>query len=70
MGEVVECVTIGNEKFDVSNQLEIFVKEGGELLSCGTCLKSRQMDETAACPISTIYVCIEMVEWADKTVTF
>jgi len=70
MGEAVECETIGNEKFDVSNQLEIFVEEGGELLACGTCLKSRQLDETAACPISTMIDCVEMVEWADKTVTF
>ncbi len=70
MGEAVECETIGDEKYDVKGQLNTFVKEGGELLACGTCLKSRQLDETAACPISTMHDCVEMVEWADKTVTF
>ena len=69
MGEAVECEEIGNEEFDVSNKLEKFVDEGGELLACGTCLKSRKMDEDTACPISTMVDCVETVEWADKVVT-
>jgi len=28
------------------------------------------MDDTVACPISTMIDCVEMVEWANKTVTF
>lgn len=44
----------------------------GSLLSCGTCLNLRVMDEFSACPISTMNDCVETVEleWADKTVTF
>ncbi len=70
MGEAVECETLVHEKWDVAGQLEIFHKAGGEILACGTCLKSRQMDETAACPISTMIDCVNLVTWADKTVTF
>ena len=45
-------------------------EQGGELLACGTCLKSRQLEDHTACPISTMFDCVEMVEWADKVVTF
>jgi sulfur relay (sulfurtransferase) complex TusBCD TusD component (DsrE family) len=70
MGEAVECEGLHHEKYDVAGQLATFVKEGGAILACGTCLKSRQMDESDACPISTMVDCLKVVEWADKTVTF
>lgn len=43
---------------------------GGELLACGTCLKSRNMDGSDVCPLSTMIDCLKLVDWADKTVTF
>lgn len=70
MGEAVECETLTHEKFDVAGQVREFSEVGGEILACGTCLKSRNMNETNVCPISTMIDCVEMVEWADKTVTF
>lgn len=42
----------------------------GELFSCGTCLKSRLLDETSSCPVSTMEDCMKVVEWAEKMVTF
>ena len=70
MGEAVECEGITHEKFDVAGQLKTFIEAGGEILACGTCLKSRKMEGTEACPLSTMIDCVQMVEWADKTVTF
>ena len=70
MGEAVECEGLTHEKFNVDEQLKAFVAEGGEILACGTCLKSRQLSSTEACPISTMVDCVEMVVWADRTVTF
>ncbi len=70
MGESVEIETLTHEKFDVSAQVAAFISSGGEILACGTCLKSRHMESTDACPISTMNDCIEMVEWADKVVSF
>lgn len=70
MGEAVECETLSHEQYDVAGQLNAFIEAGGEILACGTCLKSRQLDETAACPISTMQDCLDMVMWADKTLTF
>lgn len=70
MGEAVECEGLTHETYNVDAQIKAFVKAGGELLACGTCLKSRQLDEKTACPISTMVDCVEMVEWADRVITF
>lgn len=70
MGEAVECESVHHKNYDVAEQLATFIKAGGEILACGTCLKSRQLDGSDACPISTMVDCLKLVEWADKTVTF
>lgn len=70
MGEAVECEGLVTEKFDVDGQLQQFVEANGEVLACGTCLKSRQLGGSDVCPISTMNDCVDMVEWADKVVTF
>lgn len=70
MGEAVECEGRTHWMYNVDEQLKAFVEVGDEILACGTCLKSRQLDGTEACPISTMNDCVELVEWADKMVTF
>jgi len=70
MGEAVECEGLTHEKYNVDEQLKIFVSIGGEILACGTCLKSRQLSGTDTCPLSTMMDCVNMVTWADKVVTF
>ena len=70
MGEAVECESISEGKYNVNEQLNKFVEVNGHILACGTCLKSRQLESTEACPMSTMIDCVEMVLWADKVVTF
>ncbi|MBN1962055.1 MAG: DsrE family protein [Deltaproteobacteria bacterium] len=70
MGEAVECEGLHHEKFNVDDQLATFCDAGGEILACGSCLKTRQMSASDACPISTMVDCLNVVLWADKTVTF
>jgi uncharacterized protein involved in oxidation of intracellular sulfur len=70
MGEAVECEGLTHAKYNVDEQLKLFISIGGEILACGTCLKSRQLNSTEACPISTMIDCVNMVTWADKVVTF
>jgi len=70
MGEAVECEGLVHEKFNVDEQMKTFVKVGGEILACGTCLKSRHLNGSDSCPISTMTDCVNLVEWADKTLTF
>ncbi|WP_223669870.1 DsrE family protein [Kangiella shandongensis] len=70
MGAGVEVERINGEKFNASAELEDFVANGGLVLACGTCIKSRNQDSSELCPLSTMNDCVEMVKWADKTVTF
>jgi uncharacterized protein involved in oxidation of intracellular sulfur len=70
MGEAVECEGLSHHTYNVDEQLKAFVNSGGEILACGTCLKSRQLNSTEACPISTMVDCVDLVVWADKMVTF
>ena len=70
LGEAVECEQLIHEKYNVAEQLKTFVEDRGAVLACGTCLKSRNMEGSEACPISTMNDCLEMVVWADKVVTF
>ncbi len=70
MGEAVEIENLTHEQYNVAEQVKAFYEAGGEILACGTCLISRNLDGTDVCHISTMIDCIEMVEWADKVVTF
>ncbi|HJV17384.1 MAG TPA: DsrE family protein [Bacillales bacterium] len=70
MGEAVECEAIIHEKFNTAKEMAKFIEIGGVILACGTCIKSRQLEDQTVCPISTMNDCIEMVEWAEKAITF
>ena len=70
MGEAVEIENLHHDKYDVAAQVDELHQAGGELLACGTCLKSRSLGGSEVCPLSTMNDCVDMVEWADKTVTF
>jgi len=70
MSAGVEIEAVKHDKYDIPLQLHEFLKLGGVLFACGTCIKSRNQSETEVCPISTMNDCVELVEWADKMVTF
>ena len=40
----VECEKIVDDKFNVLEQMKLFVNNGGEILACGTCLKIRNLE--------------------------
>lgn len=70
MSAGVEIVELEHEKYNAKAQLAAFAENGGTLLACGTCLKSRQQDGNQTCPISTMQDCLDMVTWAERVVTF
>ena len=70
MSAGVEIESITHEKFNAKKQIDQYVENGGAVLACGTCIKTRGQEGTDVCPISTMVDCLGMVEWADKTVTF
>ncbi len=70
MVEAVEIESLSHKKFDVQAQVKAFLDIGGEMLACGSCLKSRAMEGSDCCPISTMVDCLDVVVWADKVLTF
>jgi uncharacterized protein involved in oxidation of intracellular sulfur len=47
-----------------------FDELGGVALSCGTCLRIRQMDAGAICPMSTMDDLVRLTEESDRVLTF
>ena len=70
LGSAVEIEGIQNERFDVQKALLRFGELGGKAQSCGTCLRSRQMEAAAVCPISTMDELVRLTEEADRVLTF
>lgn len=70
INEGVEAEEIQNEKYNVKEQINAFIQNGGKLLACGTCLKSRKKEGSSVCPISTMQDLLKMVEESDKMITF
>ncbi len=70
MSAGVEIESITHEKFNAKNQIDDFINSKGIVLACGSCIKARNSEGTDVCPISTMNDCIEMVEWADRVITY
>lgn len=70
MGEAVECELIQDEKYTTPKEMKKYLDADGILFACGTCIKSRKLEDQTVCPISTMDDCVDLVEWADKVVTF
>jgi uncharacterized protein involved in oxidation of intracellular sulfur len=68
-GKGVESESIDTEDFNVIEQMRSFVKGGGVILACGTCLKIRQSEGSETCPMSTLADLYEIVKESEKIVT-
>lgn len=65
----VESEKLIDEKFNVLEQMQAFVNEGGEILACGTCLKIRNSDGSELCPVSTMKDLYEIIRDSDKVIS-
>lgn len=70
MSKGVEVEDIKDAKYDVRGQIELFMQNNGQMLACGTCLKSREKGSSDVCPISTMQDLLKLVEESDKVLTF
>ena len=70
LGSAVDIANIGDERFDVQKLLVRFDELGGVALSCGPCLRIREMDATALCPMSTMDDLVRLTEEADRVLNF
>ncbi|MFZ2322633.1 MAG: DsrE family protein [Ignavibacteriaceae bacterium] len=65
----VECENLIDDKFNVKEQMQLFVDNGGEILACGTCLKIRNSEGSELCPLSTMKDLYEVIRDSDKVVS-
>lgn len=70
MAKGVECEKLDTEQFKVTEQMQSFVDECGEILACGTCLKLRHSEGTELCPLSTMKDLYDMIKESDRVVSF
>jgi sulfur relay (sulfurtransferase) complex TusBCD TusD component (DsrE family) len=70
MGKGVEYQNISTDKFKTVEQAEDFVKSGGKIYACGSCIKLRNQAGTEMCPINTMKDMYEIIKESDKVVTF
>lgn len=66
----VEIEDIESDKYNVKEQTGSFIANGGQMLACGTCLKARQKEGSAVCPVSTMKDLLKLVEESDRILTF
>jgi len=70
MGKGVEYQKVSTEKFNTVEQADKFLKSGGKIYACGSCIKSREQESSEICPISTLKDMYEIVKESEKVVTF
>ncbi|MEJ2180434.1 MAG: DsrE family protein [Gammaproteobacteria bacterium] len=70
LGKGVECEQLDTDQFKVTEQINSFVKEDGEIFACGTCLEVRQAKSSEVCPLSTMQDLYEIVSDSDRVVSF
>lgn len=70
IGRGVDYQRGSTAKFDATGQGEEFLRAGGALFACGTCLKSRSRGGSDLCPISTMKDLYEIVKESDRVVSF
>jgi uncharacterized protein involved in oxidation of intracellular sulfur len=69
LGKGVES-EVEHPKFNVKEELAKYLEAGGEIYACGSCMKSRKMESTNTCPISTMKDLHEIIKDSDKVLTF
>ena len=70
LGKGVESFNLKHERFNVQEQLSLFLENGGELVACGVCLEVRNSKDGATCPVGSMNNLYELVSWADRVVSF
>jgi len=65
----VEAESLDTDKFKVTEQIQEFVDNGGQILACGTCLKIRNSEGSEICPLSTMNDLYQLIKESDKVIS-
>jgi len=70
LGKGVESEDLGTEAFNTREQMQNFMRNGGSILACGSCLAIRESGGSEMCPVSTMKDLYELIMVSDKVLTF
>ena len=70
LAQGVEIANLQNKKYNILQKIEEFVAEGGKIMSCTTCIQSRNMEKNDLCPLSTLQDLYSLIQSSDKVLTF
>ncbi len=70
LGKGVEVEKLVEENKDIKTQIDKLLDNGGEMLGCGTCLKSRNNDDPKVCKFSTMGDLYEIIRKSKIVLTF
>jgi len=69
-GRGVEAEELDTEQFKVTEMMQSFVENGGQIFACGTCLKLRTREGTERCPVSNMRTMLDIIQESDRVLTF
>lgn len=70
VGKGVEAELLDAENFAISQQMKDFIKTGGKIFACGTCLKLRNAGPTDVCPLAGLKDMHAIIKGSERVVTF
>ena len=75
LGKGVEALTISTLTYDVTEQYELFLEQGGRMIGCGICCETREdempnLKESLKCEIGSMQQLYEVVKESDKVLNF
>ncbi len=70
LGKGVELEKAGTKQFNIKEQADAFLKAGGLIVGCGTCMQLRGQDSTKVCPIGCLDDMYDIVRQSDRVVCF
>ncbi len=70
IGQGVTFESVGAAPFDVNGQVQTFLRTGGKLLACGTCLEIHGIKPTELYRVSTLKDVYEILRESDRVLSF
>lgn len=70
LGKGVELDSMEQKNANIKEQTDMFLKSGGKILACGTCLQSRNNNSPKVCSVSTMSDLYEMIRKSKVVLTF
>ena len=75
LGKGVEAMSVSTFKFNIQEQVELFLQHGGVILGCGVCCENRKKEmpfllRELRCEMGSMQDLYGLVAEADKVITF